>query len=46
MGVDAAFLAAAIATIEAEHGGVDAYLKDALGVDEALRAKVEERLVG
>lgn len=45
MGVDAAFLEAAIAAITAEHGGLDAYLADALGVDAALRAKVEQRLV-
>lgn len=46
MGVDAAFLENAIAAIKAEHGGLDAYLADALGVDAALRAKVEHRLVG
>jgi protein-tyrosine phosphatase len=46
MGVDAAFLAAALSAIAAEHGDIDAYLRDALGVDAALRDKVEARLVG
>ncbi|MDR3514137.1 MAG: tyrosine-protein phosphatase [Caulobacteraceae bacterium] len=45
MGVDEAFLEAALSQIEAEHGTIDAYLKDALGVDSAMRAKVEARLV-
>lgn len=46
MGVDEAFLEAALAAIEAQHGTIDAYLKDVLGIDAALRAKVEARLVG
>lgn len=46
MGVDEAFLDAALGAIKARHGDIDAYLKDALGVDSAMRAKVEARLVG
>jgi protein tyrosine/serine phosphatase len=45
MGVDAAYLAGALEVIETKAGGLDAYLKDALGVDAALRAKVEARLL-
>jgi protein-tyrosine phosphatase len=45
MGVDAAYLNGALTAIEKQHGGIDAYLKDALGVDSALRAKVEARLL-
>jgi protein-tyrosine phosphatase len=46
MGVEAAYLEGALAAIEAEYGDVDAYLREALGVDAALRGKVEERLLG
>ena len=46
MGVDAAFLEAALAAIKASHGAIDDYPRTALGVDPALRAKVEARLVG
>jgi protein tyrosine/serine phosphatase len=46
MCVEAAYLEAALAAITAEHGAIDAYLTDALGVDAALRAKVEARLLG
>jgi protein tyrosine/serine phosphatase len=43
--VDAAYLEGAFAVIEARNGSIDAYLEDALGVDAALRAQVEARLV-
>jgi protein tyrosine/serine phosphatase len=46
MGVDEAFLEAALAAIKTSHGAIDDYLQTALGVDPALRAKVEARLVG
>ncbi|WP_292072985.1 tyrosine-protein phosphatase [Brevundimonas sp. UBA7534] len=44
LGVEAAYLEAAFAEIEARHGSVDAYLEQALGVDSALRAGIEARL--
>ena len=43
--VDAAYLERAFEVIEARNGSIDAYLEDALGVDAALRAQVEARLV-
>jgi protein-tyrosine phosphatase len=46
MGVEAAYLEGALSAIKAEHGSIDGYLEDALGVDSALRAKVEARLLG
>jgi protein-tyrosine phosphatase len=45
IGVEAEYLAAAFAVIEAEHGGLDAYLEAVLGVDAALRAALEARLL-
>jgi len=45
MGVEEAYLDAAIAAIEARHGSIDAYLEQALGVDDSLRARIQERLV-
>jgi protein-tyrosine phosphatase len=45
MGVEAAYLEGALAAIKAEHGAIDAYLQDVLGVDTALRDKVEARLL-
>ena len=44
--VDAAYLEMAFAVIEGRNGSLDAYLEDALGLDPALRARVEARLVG
>jgi protein tyrosine/serine phosphatase len=46
MSVEAAYLAGALETIATRSGGVDAYLKDVLGVDAALRDKVAARLLG
>jgi protein tyrosine/serine phosphatase len=45
IGVEAEYLAEAFRAIEAEHGGTDAYLEQALGVDAALRAKLEAALL-
>jgi protein tyrosine/serine phosphatase len=45
IGVEAEYLAEAFRVIDAEHGGVDAYLERVLGVDAPLRTKVEERLL-
>ncbi len=44
--VDAAYLEAAFAAIEARNGSIDAYLEHALGVDAALREQIEARLLG
>ncbi|CAL1690464.1 hypothetical protein MMB232_00589 [Brevundimonas subvibrioides] len=46
MGVEEAYLDAAIAAIEARHGSIDGYLEQALGVDTALRDRITERLAG
>ncbi|VXC08928.1 tyrosine-protein phosphatase [Brevundimonas sp. G8] len=44
LGVEAAYLEAAFAEVEARHGSVDAYLREALGVDTARRDRIVERL--
>jgi protein-tyrosine phosphatase len=44
MGVEPAFLDAAITAIDARHGSIDAYLEQALGVDTALRDRIGARL--
>jgi protein tyrosine/serine phosphatase len=44
--VDVAYLETALATIDESHGSLDAYLENALGVDEARRAKIHDRLLG
>ena len=44
MGVEAAYLDAAIAAIDARHGSLDGYLEQALGVDAALRDRIAARL--
>ena len=44
LGVEAAYLEAAFAEVEARHGSVDTYLRDALGVDTARRDRIVERL--
>lgn len=44
LGVEAAYLEAAFAEVEARHGSVDAYLKEALGVDAARRDRIVQRL--
>jgi protein tyrosine/serine phosphatase len=45
MGVEAPFLDAAFAAIGEAHGSIDGYLTSALGVDAALREKIEARLL-
>jgi protein tyrosine/serine phosphatase len=45
IGVEAEYLAEAFRAIDAQHGGVDAYLEQSLGVDTALRSKLEARLL-
>lgn len=44
--VNAAFLAKAFEVMEGQHGSVDAYLAEVLGVDPALRARIEQKIVG
>ena len=46
MGVQAAYLETALSAIEDRHGSVDAYLRDALGLDSARRAAFEQRFLG
>ena len=45
MGVDSAYLVEALDTIKARHGSVEAYLDAVLGVNEALRQRIADRLV-
>jgi len=45
MGVEAPFLDQALDAMTEAHGSVDAYLRHALGVDAALREKIETRLL-
>jgi protein tyrosine/serine phosphatase len=44
MGVEPAYLDAAIAAMTERHGSLDDYLEQALGVDAALRDRIAERL--
>ena len=44
LGVEAQYLEAGLKAIEARYGSLDAYLSGVLGVDDALRAKIEARL--
>jgi protein tyrosine/serine phosphatase len=46
MGVEAAYLDGALEAIKAKYGALDRYLTDALGVDAALKARVEAQLLG
>jgi protein tyrosine/serine phosphatase len=45
IGVEAEYLAEAFRAIEAEHASLDAYLERALGVDAAMRTRLEEQLL-
>jgi protein-tyrosine phosphatase len=45
IGVEAEYLDEAFRAIEAGHGGLDAYLERALGVDAAMRAEIEAALL-
>ena len=45
MAVDEAFLAAALSAIVAEHGSVEAYARDVLGVTPARRAQIAGRII-
>lgn len=44
LGVEAVYLDAALDEMQARSGGVDAYLRDVLGIDDALADAVRERL--
>ena len=46
LGVEAAYLEAALAEVEARHGSIDAYLRDALGIDVARRETDRGAAVG
>jgi protein tyrosine/serine phosphatase len=46
MGVEPVFLERSFEVMTARNGGIDAYLRDALGVDSAKRAMIELRLFG
>jgi protein tyrosine/serine phosphatase len=46
MGVEAIFLERSFEVITERNGGVEGYLRDALGVDAAKRARIEARLFG
>jgi len=45
LSVQPAYLERALDRIAAEHGSLDAYLEEALGIDSALRAKVEAKIL-
>jgi protein tyrosine/serine phosphatase len=45
MSVEPAYLESAFTAIKAAHGSLDGYLSEALGVDGALRARIEARLL-
>ena len=44
LGVEPIYLETALEAIEAHHGSVDAYIRDVLGVDAAMKARIEARL--
>jgi protein tyrosine/serine phosphatase len=45
LSVDPAYLERALTRIEAEHGSLDRYLEEVLGVDAVLRGKIEARIL-
>lgn len=45
MGVEPEWFAALVSRIEGEHGSIDGYLRDVLGVDDALRDRLRGALV-
>jgi protein tyrosine/serine phosphatase len=45
MGVEAEYLESAFAMMEEKHGSTDGYLREALGVDDAMRARLRAALV-
>ncbi|CAN5893990.1 hypothetical protein BH11PSE1_BH11PSE1_33330 [soil metagenome] len=46
VGVHADYLNTAFEVIRERHGSIDGYLNDVLGVDEALRGRLHDRLLG
>lgn len=46
MGVAPEYLEQSFAVISERHGGIDQYLRDVMGVDDARRAQIEARLFG
>lgn len=45
MGVEAEYLESAFAVMAEKHGSIDAYLREALGADDAMRARLRAALV-
>jgi protein tyrosine/serine phosphatase len=45
MGVEAEYLETALDKIAEKHGSIDGYLRDVLGVDDALREKLRQATV-
>jgi protein-tyrosine phosphatase len=45
MGVEEEYLEAAFAVIAEQHGSIDGYLRDVLGLDDALRGRLRDQLV-
>lgn len=45
MGVEAEYLESAFRAMEERHGSIDAYLREALGADDALRGRLRDALV-
>ncbi len=45
MGVEPEYLEAAFAMVAEKHGSIDGYLRDVLGVDDSLRARLRQALV-
>lgn len=45
LGVEAHYLETAFAAVHARHGSLDAYLRDVLGVDDARREAIHDRLL-
>ena len=45
MGVEARYLAAAFAVIKQEHGSLDGYLEQAIGLDASTRDKVRAHIL-
>ena len=45
MGVEADYLESAFALVSERHGSIDAFLRDVLGADDALRARLRDALV-
>ena len=45
LGVEPAYIESALDTIEREYGGLEAYLRDELGIDDDTLSKLRENLL-